>query len=535
MRMKNEDGTNSSLSRRDLLKMIGGAAGAMVMYDAMESLGLMTPSVYAGPVKLEGAPKGTSVLVLGAGIAGMVAAYELRKAGYKVQVLEYLSRPGGRCWTIHGGESYTELGGYTQKCQFAKGDYLNPGPWRIPCHHFAVMDYCRELGVPLEPFFQLNMNAYYHSEKAYGGKPQRIKDVVIDMQGHVSELLAKSASQNKLDEPLTKEDQEKLLEALKTWGGLDKNYKYTAMAETSAEERRGFDVEPGGGLQPRMMSSKPLELKELLHSGLWKYVQAFQTYEFHQSIFQPVGGMFEISKAFARELKDVIVYNTRVSKIAQNEKGVTVTCMDLTTKKEKQVRADWCVCTIPLSILSQLDVQVAKPMKEAIDAVPYNTGFKAGIQFKRRFWEEDERIFGGITYTDLPLNNIGYPMQGINKGGTGVVLAAYNFGPEAYKWSAMIPEDRLQNVLELFTKIHPQAKKEFDNGFTMAWHRAPWVNGCHGMWTEETREKHYNDLCAIDGRIVLAGEHASFWPAWLEGAVLSSQDAITRLHKKILS
>src|SRR5208282_6398226 len=106
------------VSRRQLLRMIGLTAGNAAMYQAMSSLGLAADSTYTGPINLQGAPKGASVLVLGAGIAGLVAAFELRSAGYLVQVLEYNSRPGGRNWSLRGGDRYTELGGYTQECQF---------------------------------------------------------------------------------------------------------------------------------------------------------------------------------------------------------------------------------------------------------------------------------------------------------------------------------------------------------------------------------------------------------------------------------
>ena len=48
-------------------------------------------------------------------------------------------------------------------------------------------------------------------------------------------------------------------------------------------------------------------------------------------------------------------------------------------------------------------------MKAAIAAVPYASVVKTGLQFRRRFWEEDEHIFGGISYTDLPIRQISYP------------------------------------------------------------------------------------------------------------------------------
>src|SRR5579859_7611519 len=79
------------LTRRELLSMIGMSAGGAAMYQAMSSLGLAADSGFKGPMQLSGAPTGAKVLVLGAGIAGLVAAYELRKAGYQVQVLEYNS------------------------------------------------------------------------------------------------------------------------------------------------------------------------------------------------------------------------------------------------------------------------------------------------------------------------------------------------------------------------------------------------------------------------------------------------------------
>jgi monoamine oxidase len=99
----------------------------------------------------------------------------------------------------------------------------------------------------------------------------------------------------------------------------------------------------------------------------------------------------------------------------------------------------------------------------------------------------------------------------------------------------MSPADRVKKAVEYGAQIHPQYREEFENGVSVAWHRVPSHLGCFGGWTEQTRAKHYKNLCAIDGRIVLAGEHASELPGWQEGAVLSALDAITRLHQRVLA
>jgi monoamine oxidase len=522
------------VSRRDLFALIGTLAGGAAMYEAMSSLAYAGESGYSGPPNLSGNVKGATVLILGSGLAGMTSAYELRKAGYKVKILEYQDRPGGRNWSLHGGDTYTELGGFTQHVAFDKGLYLNPGPWRIPYHHYAILHYCKLLKVPLEPFIQTNYNAYVHSTKAFGGKPQRYRNVQADYQGYVAELLAKSTRQNALDQAVTKEDQEILLDSLRRWGALDKNYEYR-IGEASSD-RRGFESDPGGGLTSVPTPSQPIGLQDLLHSGLWRSIGAGSGYETQQSLFQPVGGMGAIGKAFGAELNEVIQYNAKVTDIRQDANGVTVAYHDARTGGSvRQASADWCICTIPASVLSQIPITVGAPMKAAIDCLSYGASTKVGLQFKRRFWEEDEHIYGGITYTDQPNSIIAYPNYDYFSSGKGVILGAYTFGPAAYEFSGMSPQERIAKSLEYGANVHPQYMQEFETGAAVAWHRVPWTLGCAGSWTEALRAKHYDDLCALDGRIMLAGEHASRIPAWQEGAVLSALDAIRRLHQRVLA
>jgi monoamine oxidase len=520
------------MNRRTLLTRIGAGVGGAALYRLMTSLGFAAESPYGGPIRLDGDPRGASVLVLGAGLAGMTAAFELRRAGYKVQVLEYNSRPGGRNWSVRGGDDYTELGGARQICRFDDGQYLNPGPWRIPHHHYALLDYCKRFGVALEPFVQLNYNAYLHKPAAFGGAPQRLREIKADFSGGVAELLAKAANKGALDDDVTKEDREILLEALRELGGLDKEYRYRA--GPIASEFRGYKKPPGGGLTARPVDSQPVGLDDILSSRLWEGLQSSLTYDFQTTMFQPVGGMGRIGEAFGRELGDAIRYNVKVVEITQDERGVEARFE--AGGETGTARADWCVCTLPLSILSQIPIQVGAPMRAAISALPYSPAVKIGLQMSRRFWEEDEQIYGGISYTDQPIRQIGYPNHGFNQTAKGVLLGAYLFGgANAYEFTAMSPEDRVKAALDQGAAVHPQYKDAFETGVSVAWARVPFTLGCAADWTEALRAQHYDNLCAIDGRIALAGEHASYIPAWQEGAILSALDCVQRLHAKVVA
>ncbi|MEQ8297552.1 MAG: flavin monoamine oxidase family protein [Nitratireductor sp.] len=522
---------NVGMSRRGLLRMIGAAAGAGTMYQAMTTLGVAQESSYKGQIKLGGDPKGATVLILGAGLAGLVAAFELRAAGYKVRLLEYREVAGGRCWTMRGGDTYTELGGFKQDVSFAKGNYFNPGPWRIPYHHHGVMDYCRRLGVELEPFIQVNQNAYLHSARAFGSRPQRFRHVAADFRGQISELLSKAVNQDHLDDAVTGEDKELLLDALRSYGVLDKDYAYVAGPDVS--KYRGYDRDPGGGIAPDGIPSQTIAPNDLLRSKLWDHLRRNEEYWFQMPMFQPVGGMDMIAKAFEREVGEAIRYNAKVTAIKQDDDAVTVTYVDRQSGDVLSETADWCICTIPFSVLSQVETNLSAPMVKAIGSLPYDGLVKVGLEAKRRFWEEDEQIYGGISYTDLPISQMSYPSTGYHKPGPAVLLGGYTWGVHAHEFTSLAPEARVRKTLEYASQLHPQLKTEFLSGVSVAWHRVPWTLGCYGRWQD--RNVNYKAAAEFDGRVVMAGEHISQLPAWQEGAVLSSLDTVARLHKRVVS
>jgi monoamine oxidase len=520
-------------TRRQLLTAIAQVGGTAALYQAMTTMGHAAETQFKGPLNLSGARKGASVIVLGAGLAGMLAAYELTKAGYKVKILEYQNRAGGRNWSLRGGDTYTELGGATQKVGYQPGNYFNPGPWRIPHHHRTLLHYCKTFGVALEPFIQFNHNTWVHSSQAFGGKPVRFKAAAADFEGNVAELLAKSVNQKSLDEAITAEDRDRLLEALKGWGMLDKDYKYAKGLRASAH--RGYERPGGGGVNGAPIPSELYDFHDVLDPQVWTSMGFFMGHEMQTTMFQPVGGMDMIGKAFAKQVEGLVTYNAKVSKIAQDDKGVAVTYADTATGKVQTAEADWCVCSIPLSVLNQIETQVSDGMAAAIAAVPYSGQVKIGLEMKRRFWEEDDFIYGGHSFTDQEIALISYPNNNMFTDKPAVLLGAFAREMGAYRLAGMTPEQRIEVALQQGSVIHPDSyRKEFLTGASVAWSRVPWTLGCCARWNEDTRKEHYQTLVAMDRRVVLAGEHASYIGCWMEGALLSSIDAITRLHSRAM-
>ena len=448
-------------------------------------------------------------------------------------MLEYQARAGGRNWSLYSGDSYTELGGATQKIGFAKGNYLNPGPWRIPHHHRTLLHYCKAFGVKLEPFIQFNHNAYVHNSDAFGGRPQRFKALAADFEGNVAELLGKVIDQKALDSAVTAEDRDRLKEALRDWGMLDQDMRYAKNLRSS--EHRGFDRPPGGGVNGEPIPSEPFAFRDVLDSKIWTQMAFFMNYEFQTTMFQPVGGMGMIGQAFARQVQPMITHGAKVTKIAQDKAGVVVTYADVGSGAVTQAKADYCVCTIPLGVLNQIDVNVSPAMRKAIAAVPYSNSVKVGLEMRRRFWEEDAAIYGGHSFTTQEIGLISYPNFNYLDNGPAVLLGAFASGMGAYRLAGMTPEQRIETALAQGSVFHPASyRKEYMNGASVAWSRVPWTLGCCARWNEDTRKEHYQTLVGMDDRIVLAGEHASYVGCWMEGALLSSIDAITRLHKRAL-
>jgi monoamine oxidase len=519
------------LTRRRFFEQLAAVGGVSLAMAGMDALGFGFSSASAAPPALTGDAKGKKVVILGAGLAGMTAAYELSKAGYTCQVLEARSFAGGRCQTGRAGFKETDLNGNQLECDFDEGLYINHGPWRIPYHHRSTLHYTKLFNVPLELFVNDNDASYVYFEKGSGplaGKPIRKGQIAADARGHTAELIAKVAGKGDLDAALTPADRDKFIAYLVNDGQLSpKDLAYTGT------DGRGFAINPGAGVDPGPgKPSLPYSLKDVLDSKAWQVLTSTANWEQQRTMFQPVGGMDQIARGFEKQVGQMIRYSTQVRKIKQTPKGVTVSFTGA-DGKPGVAEADYCICTIPLSVLRNIDLDASKPFKAAMAGVSYAAVNKIGLQMKRRFWEEDHFIYGGHVYNDMPgIGTITLPSTGF-QGQKGVLLGYYAFAAEAAKVSAKNPADRAAFAVAAGQKVFPQYAENFEKAFSYSWHLSEHNLGGWAEWSEEGRANAYPVLCEPDGRLYLAGEHLSYLGGWQAGAIESAWQQVARIHARV--
>lgn len=521
---------SAGLSRRELLIGIGRAGGAAALYTALSALDLIAPlAAYEGPPRVPAdAGKGIRIAILGGGLAGLVCAYELSRAGFACTVLEARERVGGRNLTVRRGSRLREHGS-EQLCQFDHGPqmYFNCGPARLPGHHRAVLGYCKEFGIPLEVISNDNRSAFLHSGNAFGGQPLRETRVVNDARGYVAELLAKALDSDALEKDVSTLDKEKLRAFLRQFGDLDEQFAYHGTARVP--------YAAGGFLEPGT-NAQPLAFAELLNSEFWQYKMHFgEMADQAATMLQPVGGMDRIVRAFEQRIEPLVVRNAPVTRIINREHGVEVVYRDAAAKQHRLLQADYAIVDIPMPLLGDIENNFSADYRQALAAVPFAHTVKIGLQARRRFWEEDAGIYGGISWTDQDITQIWYPSAGVN-GSKGILLGAYTFfPPESDRLGQLMPPQRIEAAKQQGERLHPGYAGQIENGVSIAWHQVPYMPGCSARWTPQARQRHFPTVTHPDGRCHLVGDQVTYHPGWQEGAIRSAHAAIAQIQRRVAS
>ena len=518
------------ISRRNFLHRVGATGGYGAAYTAMMALGLLpTAAASQVPVMAADLGAGKSVVILGGGIAGLVNAYELERAGFTVTLLEARDRLGGRNWTLRNGSKIEMVGEADQTVNFSEGVYMNAGPARLPSHHEGVLGYCRKLKVELEVEVNSSRSAYFWPQGSEA-KPIRMRQGVNDTRGHIAELLAKAVSKGALDQELSLADKEKLLPFLKTYGDLDGQMAF------KGTERSGFVQLPGADAQYGTHGA-PLPLSDLLSNEQLRSTLFEDQIYMQATMFQPVGGMDQIVAGFERAIRSPMIKNAQVLEIRDTRGGVAVAYRDRVSGARQVVSADFAIVTIPLNVLAKIDTNFAPDIKAAVASVPGDYSNKIGFEAPR-FWEK-EQIYGGISFVGGETNLVWYPSNGLHTE-RGMLLACYGSGPRAKAFAQKPLADQIAVAKGVVAGLHPGHETELEKPVVVNWSKIPFNLGPWPAYGGRGGQEGRNEDPAYvllnkepKGRVYFSGAHLSQMPGWQEGAVLSAHRTIGFIANRV--
>jgi monoamine oxidase len=452
---------------------------------------------------LGGRPK--KIIIVGAGMAGLVAADVLLQAGHDPMILEAQSRVGGRILTIRE--------------PFTPGLYGEAGAMRIPQSHALTVAYINKFGLRHYDFTLDNPRAYCHIH----GRQWRVAEVqknpnLLEFDLHPTE---KDLSHGQLWEQALAPIATKLEAGGEpAWQEITADYDQFSVREflvykgwsEGAIERFGLLAN-----QEAMMNSSFMELLREEIGG------------FYTNLVQLEGGMDRLPYAFLPRLGSRIRFGAKMTAIDQSPDSVTVHYQ--TGGGRFQATGDFAILAVPFSVMRHVEVlqPFSRPKQRAIRQLHYDASAKIFIQFRRRFWEEDDDIHGGGSVTDLAVRNVFYPQHG-RETGRGVVLASYTWSEDAQRWGSLSPSDRITQALENLAQIHPLAPAEFETGASKMWHDDEFAGGAFALFDPEQQTLLHEHIIAPEGRFHFAGEHASLAHAWIQGAIESGLRAAYEIH-----
>jgi len=475
------------MRRRDFLKQTAIAAATLSLSP------LRSFAFDPGNLERQGAAK--RVIIVGAGLAGLSAAYELTQAGHDVTVLEARTRPGGRVHTLRD--------------PFPEGLHAEAGATRVPDNHHFTLRYAELFGLTLDPFEPADVPSVYYV------RGQRIR--VTPGQ--------------KVDWPyqLTAEERALGLNGMRQkyiwsmlgelgdvtdpkWPSPEVLHKYDQMNRSDFWRSRGASPEAialmsVGGIDDRTETWSTLFMlrNQAIHQKTTRY-------------YKIRGGTDLLPKAFASRLSGKIYYGAPVAKTEQNTHGVKATFRQ--AGAYHSLAGDYLICAVPFSVQKNIEVVPAFSVEKqrAIEELPYLSASKIFLQTKTRFWT-DEGLSGFAT-TDLPISQV-WDMTYTQPGPRGI-LQAFPLSLHSRRVTGMSENERVSFALEQMEVIYPGMRNHFEGGVTKCWDEDEWARGVSAYYKPGQFSSLLPHVARPEGRIHFAGEHTSVWiDGWMQGALES--------------
>ena len=518
---------DSSLTTvEQLLSQVEAKLGAASTLELLKNLGAHPTQLDSGaPPDIGAVNPESRIIVVGAGVAGLVLTYELAQRGANVELWEATARVGGRNRSIRHGECLEEIGHPSQICNLPHEGYVNAGPGRISHHHRAVLHYCRKFALSLKPYQTLNRAALLH--RYFPDVQQdlvvRNRQVQFDGQGRIGELAAKVGPWLATDGPVTPE----LADAMRDW--LHDNFEVTEQEDGEwryqSSGRAGYQQQRGGA-EDQGVPEKPLSLEQLLGLRLWydDPRRSPDVIDEQLSMFELEGGNDALVRALAVQIRPRVKLNRELKRMRVNSDGTVALVADDKEYGQIKAEADRVILAMQPQVMAEMDLELPQTIKDGLKDLPARYAVKVAAWMKRRFWEDDLAIYGGITFTNMPNQQIWYPNSGFHDQRGGLLVLAYaalNYGKTL---GELPPQERCQATVALAKRIHPQITEEIDEDslITIAWQniahiRSPWV-----AWTPDRYQRWFKTMTQPMNSVAFAGDWCSHLPAWQEGAIRSA-------------
>ncbi len=431
------------------------------------------------------------VIVVGAGLAGLSAAWELERRGWEAEVLEARSRIGGRCHTLRG---------------FAGGQVAEAGGEFIDSTHRRMLAFARRFDLPLEDVRRggegLEGIAYVGGRRIpYERFADRETGRQIDRFYRSAWRLGRNLDPGDPSAAGARHDRRSAAEFIDGLGIVGRPREVL-----DRELRDDFAIEP--------------ERLSLLFMLIENKV-TWNTPEAGVEAFRIAGGNDRMAAAFARRLHRAPRLGARVTAVRRTARGVTVTAGGEAFEGDHVVLA----AALPGLRGVRFDPALPEAVAAAVRELQYGPITKTPIQYASRAWRRQG--YSGDVFSDLPFST-SWEATDRQRGRAGILLT-YASG-DAGLAAARVPKSaRIGAIGRELDRVFPGSAPLAGHATSIAWSNSPLDGGAYSAFAPGQMNDFWAALRRPYERLQLAGEHTATQCGYMEGALESGLRAARRI------